>query len=159
MLTETAKLPDNAAESMSPNLDLSCLQMWLDGIKASKLCMDPISSCVGAVVGTICCIAVTAVNNKNDKQQVATRYDVTHSEQIRRAEAAEEGSAFAVGYCLGDLLIDTLSLSVGVLSGGARAAFFKCTKNNQRDNTIFGYTRPEIDQVKLFDSCCCNVPG
>ena len=141
------------AEGISAVLSLSCLEMWLDGIKATKASMDPVSSCFGVAVGMICCVVDIAANAQEDKRHTATRHDVIHADQIRKNEEAEAGVAFALGACLGDALVDTASVSVGVLVGGVRAAFFTCTGNNQRDNTVFGYPRAQIDEVKLFDAC------
>jgi hypothetical protein len=159
------QLGSNEGVVKSAPSDLECatlgfFDMWLDGIKATKLLLDPLSSCFGAVLGTVCCVAVAAANAENNHDRPATRYDVVHANQIRRNEAAQAGCAFQMGYIAGDVAIDAASSITGALIGLPRAAFFSCTGNNAKTNTILGYSRQEIDEVDLFDSCapvCCGA--
>ena len=144
----------------STNDNLTCFQMWGDGIKATKLLMDPLSDYFGYCLGAVCCIAVAVTNDEHDRKTPATRYDVTHAAQIRRNEAEQANLAYVMGSCVGNALVDTISVTAGIYIGGARATFFTCTGNNDRKNTVFGKSRQDIDNVKLFDSCldpaCCK---
>ena len=140
-------------DEVSAAFKLSCCEMWFDGVKATKLGLDPVSDGVGCFLGTVCCIAMAAANAKDDAQQPATRYEVVHANQIRRNEAAQASTVYAVGLCLGDALVDTLSVTLGVCVGGVRAAFFSCTGNNTSKAPVFGYSRDDLQAVDLFDSC------
>jgi hypothetical protein len=147
-------------EAVRENYSLSCFEMWLDGIKATKAALDPVSDGVGCILGTVCCIAVAAANDEDNRNRRATRHDVIHRDRIRRNQAAEANCGFAMGLCVGDALVDTLSITGGIFAGGCRATLFSCTGNNASQNTVFGYSREDIDSVELFDSClkpmCCD---
>ncbi|MFA6302848.1 MAG: hypothetical protein WC627_06920 [Legionella sp.] len=146
--------PNLSTELLQNNsIDLNCFDMWMDGIKATKLCMDPVSDCFGSALGVVCCVAVGIANAAEDSKRPATRYDVIHANQIRRNEAAEGNCAYGLGLCIGDAFVDTISVSVGIVAGGIRAAFFSCTGNNSSDNSVFGYPREELEQVNPIDSC------
>ena len=131
--------------------------MWLDTIKATKLAFDPVSDCFGSVLGTICCVATEVFNAANDRNTPATRHDVVHANQIRRNEAAEANACYKLGSFAGDALVDIASSTVGFFIGAPRAAYLACTGDNDRTNTVLGYSRDDINEVQLFDSCgnCC----
>ncbi len=140
-------------------ISLTCFDMWCDGVKAFKKAGDPLSNAVGCCVGTVCCIAMAAaIAEENDKP--ATRGDVVYARQHRNADAAAMNCAGLLGFTAGDIVIDSCCISLGMFGGGLRAAALSCTGNNDRNNTVFGYSRTEIDEVETFDSClkpmCCQ---
>lgn len=140
-------------EGTNTNIDLGFLEMWLDGIKSIKLRLDPVSDCFASGLGVACCVAVTVANAESDRKHTATRYDVIHASELRRARNAEANCGFQIGSCLGDALVDTASVAVGTVVGGLRAGFFYCTGNTSSDNSVFGYTHEELKDVDPVDSC------
>ena len=133
--------------------------MWLDGTKAIKKYADPISDGVGCLCGVVCCVAMFAANAAENNRP-ATRGDVVYANQIRNNDAAEMGTAYMMGLCVGDACIDTVSVSVGAIVSSVRATLFSCVGQNKSDQTVFGIPRNELQDVELFDSCtkpaCCQ---
>ncbi len=141
---------------------LSCIEMWLDTIKAMKMFCDPVSDCVGSTLGFLCCVATIAANDEDNRNSRATRHDVLYAHEIRRRKAEEANCAFRIGFFAGDTTVDCVSSTIGAIVGAPRAALLSCTGNNARNNTVLGYQREAIDEVDLFDSCapaCCFGPS
>jgi hypothetical protein len=138
--------------SVSSSQTLTCFDMWLDGMKAVKAACDPISDAVACLAGTLCCVA-TVVAQSKENNRPATRGDVLYANQRRRNDAQELGGAFALGACIGDVLVDSTAITLGSVTGCVRASVFSFFGNNNRDNTVYGFSRETIEQVDLFSSC------
>lgn len=150
----------SADEATSANQTLTWCEMVVDGMKAVKAGCDPVSDAIACLAGTMCCVA-TVVAQAEENSRPATRGDVLYANQRRRNDAAEMGCAFAIGACLGDAIIDSTAIAVGTVVGGVRASALSLFGNNQRENTVLGFSRETIEQVDLFSSCrpvtsCCD---
>ncbi len=146
-------LPDvTVGGDTSASQTLSCFEMWVDGTKAIKHSFDPVSDVVSSIAGFLCCVAV-AVAQAEDNNKPATRGDVIHANQIRHNDEAERGCAYETGAVVGDVVIDSASIVLGSCIAGPRALGLFATGNNQRSNTVFGFSRKTIDQVDLASSC------
>ena len=138
--------------SVSASQTLDCAAMCLDGMKAVKAACDPISEAVACLIGTLCCFAAAAAQAK-ENDQPATRGDVLYAAERREDDAEVNGAAYAVGACIGDMVIDGAAILIGSVAGGVRASVLSLFGNNNRENTVFGFSRETINQVDLFSSC------
>ncbi|MDP3560661.1 MAG: hypothetical protein Q8R83_00575 [Legionellaceae bacterium] len=157
---EEPKEENQVNDASNANQTLTCVEMWLDGMKAVKAGCDPLSDVVACIAGTLCCMATAAAQAEENKK-TATRGDVLYAKQHRRNDAAQMGCAFAMGACIGDTLIDSVAITIGSAVGCVRASTLSIFGNNQRQNTVFGFKRESIDNVDLFSSCrpitsCCD---
>lgn len=134
------------------NQTLSCFEMWVDGIKATKRTFDPVSDAVACFIGSLCCVA-TAVSQSEENNRPATRGNVLYANQERRNDAQEIRSAYAAGACLGDAVIDTAAIMIGMPLAGIRALGLFAMGNNQRSNPVCCASRNNIDAVDLASSC------
>ncbi len=154
------QVTQETTSTVSASQTLTCFDMWLDGMKAVKAACDPISDAVACLAGTLCCVA-TVVAESEQNNRPATRGDVLYANQRRRNDAQEMGCAFAMGACIGDVLIDSAAITIGSVAGCVRASALSFFGNNNRENTVFGFSREAIEQVDLFSSCrpvtsCCD---
>lgn len=157
---EEPKEENQSSEHSNANQTLTFLEMWFDGMKAVKASFDPVSDVVACIAGTLCCVA-TAAAQAEENSKPATRGDVLYAKRHRQNDAEGMGCAFTMGACIGDTLIDSLAITMGSAVGCVRASALSIFGNNQRQNTVFGFTREDIDQVDLFSSCrpvtsCCD---
>ncbi|MFI0434936.1 MAG: hypothetical protein ACH350_04305 [Parachlamydiaceae bacterium] len=148
---------------------LSWGEIVVDTAKAAKGTCDPVSEGMGCCLGAICCVgaavasaAAEADDNKHHGRRGHHHHRTHHGhcetrkEQERR-EREEMGCAFATGYCLGDCVIDSLSGLVGGVAGVIRAtALTIFNRKPKREDPVFIYSRKEIDEIDLCDSCKCR---
>lgn len=145
----------NNQTNNDPDFDLPFCFMVLDTAKAMKTSCDPVSECVGCIMGVACCVGMIWAETKENSKP-ATRGDVIYAKQERRNQAAALGGAFAVGYCLSDVLIDSTATILGGGLGLFRATAATLTGGRKRKDDVLCFTREEIDEVNLFSSCQCS---
>lgn len=140
-------------EGVTPHLQLTCFEMLSDTIKATKKGFDPVSDGCGAFLGCICCVVV-AVGQAKEDNRPATRRDVRRGRAtLQRQHDSELGTGYDIGFCLANAAVDTLSSGLGFFVGIPRATILTCTGNNDRSNTVLGFSREQIEEVDLTDSC------
>lgn len=131
---------------------VTCFEMVVDGIKGLKTLGDPISDVFSCLTGTACCIGMFAVEAKENRRQ-ANRGDVLHANQRKKRDEEDLGTAYSMGACIGDTVIDTSVVALGVIPSVIRASVLTFFGNNQRGNKVFGLTRETINDTDLYSSC------
>lgn len=132
---------------------LTCLRMWWDGIQASKRACDPVSDVFGTMLGCVCCMATALAQDEHDRETPATRHDIVHANRIRRQERETQNCAYELGYCLGDIVIDTTAVTGGVVVGGVRAIGLSIFGNNKSSDLVMCQDPQAVRDTDIFDSC------
>lgn len=146
---------ENINTQINTPLVLNFYETYIRYIKAIKHSLDPVSECFGYVAGAACCCLMIGVQAEENSRP-ASRHDVLHAAQERRQDRQELGTAFAMGYCMGDALVDSASIALGSVSCVVPAAFRSLFNPLTSTDPVCGIPATIIDETKLFDSCTCS---
>jgi hypothetical protein len=146
---------DVVVNTINPPLAFNFFETYIRHIKAFKSSIDPFSECLGVVTGTACfCLMLGAQAEENSRP--ATRHDVLYAREERRRDREELGTSFAIGYCIGDALVDTASIAFGASACIVPAVYRSLFNPLLSTDSVCGISATAIDETKLFDSCTCS---
>lgn len=84
-----------------------------------------------------------------ENSRPSTRYDAVYAQQ-------ELGTAFAIGACLCDATIDTVSISVASIFYLFPSIYHSQYNPKLSKDSFLDLSAEELDNTKLLDSCSCN---
>lgn len=146
----------NPGDSANTPFVLNFLDTYLRHIKAVKNHIDPLSDCIGLLAGTACCCIVFFVQAE-ENQRPATRHDVVYAEQERHRDQQELNDSFSLGYCLGNSLVDTVSITLGSTFCLFPSIYRSQCQPLLSTENVLAISAENINNTKLFDSCGCSL--